>query len=141
MLLTKPSKEDISAAFTVPQSRKGRSTETDSLYKKLEERTDGKDTPQILSKQRARDSNPLSAENGYIQKRFAPIVHRVERQGLGGGADTKGICVSAEKSPKLPEGRTIRVPLLARVRGQGSPTRYGYEGYVAKRQKGQRLER
>ena len=49
--------------------------------------------------------------------------------------------VSKARTSPRPTGYVAKLENLERVRGQGVPTRYGYEGYVAKRGDGQRVER
>ena len=42
-------------------------------------------------------------------------------------------------TPPRPKGYVAKLKNLEEVRGQGCPTRFGFEGYVAKRRNGQRL--
>ena len=53
---------------------------------------------------------------------------------------TENASFSKVCTPPRPRWYVAKLENLEKVRGQGCPTRCGYEGYVAKRRKGQRVE-
>ena len=61
--------------------------------------------------------------------------------GLQGPASPEKKIISNARTSPRPKGYVAKLENLERVRGQGCPTRFGYEGYVAKRRNGQRVER
>ena len=59
--------------------------------------------------------------------------------GLQGTVSPEKVKITNARTSPRPRGYVAKLENLEKVRGQGCPMRFGYEGYVAKRRNGQRV--